>query len=100
MTQELTQERVIECPQTDCCEVDAECLETPVFETKPALKPVVAGGKNTGGQNLGKISRFFEKRSATTRLAHKSKYNPRYHQERIPIERIKRRVYDYGYRVY
>ncbi|GAH32463.1 unnamed protein product [marine sediment metagenome] len=92
MTQELTQKRVIESPQTDCDEVDAECLEMPVFENKPVLKPAVAGGKKTGGRGLGKISRFLAKRSATARFVRKSKYNHRYHQEQIPIERVKRRV--------
>ena len=100
MTQEMTQECVNEGIQANCCEVDAECLETPVFETELVPRLVSAGGEETVGRGFGKISRFLAKRSATARFAYKSQYNPRYTQEMVNIEGLKRRVYAYTVQVY
>jgi len=100
MTQEMTHKCVKGASGMDCFELETLSLEEPILKGEIPLKPIQARRKKVLLRQLGRISRVLKKRSKAARLAKKSKFNVRYHQERIPIESVKRRVYDNGPCVY
>jgi len=80
--------------------IESTTFEVPALEIKRTLKQIKAGSFKVAVRVFERISRFFKNRSEHARLAEKSRYNPRYHQERISIERIKDKTHDYTPRIY
>jgi len=100
MTQEMTHECLNESTSIDCCEIEADLLEAPILKGEIPLKPIQARRRKAILRRLGRISRLLKMRSERARFVKKGALNMRYHQERIPIESVKRRVYDSGPCIY
>ena len=100
MTQEMTQKCINNASPMDCLEIESTMLEEHILKGEITLKPIQARKKRAILRALGKISRLFKNRSEIASLTRKSKLNPHFSPEKVPVERIKRCVYDNTPRMY
>ena len=100
MTQEMTQECVKGTDSMECFEVEVTSLEPIVLNPKSTPEQASIGVNKPITRIFVRISKYLQKHSENARSVEKSKYNPRYQQEGIPIARVNRRAYDNTPRMY